>query len=145
MFQRILTVCTGNICRSPLAEAILRRALHQAGKSAEVGSAGIGALIGHPAESITAELARDIGVSLDEHRARQLVPHITRWADLILCLEKHHLHYVFDLDPSARGKAFLLGHWSGTEIADPYTLGIEAHQRAQAEIVSACSQWHKRL
>ncbi|MDX9839346.1 MAG: low molecular weight phosphotyrosine protein phosphatase, partial [Azoarcus sp.] len=50
MFEKILTVCTGNICRSPLAEFLLRERLGAAGKKAEVRSAGIGALIGHPAD-----------------------------------------------------------------------------------------------
>lgn len=145
MFEHILTVCTGNICRSPLAEALLRRDLAAAGHSAEVRSAGIGALIGHPADSSTAEVALANDVSLAEHRGRQIDTSLTRWADLILCMEQHHLDHVLHLDPTARGKTFLLGHWSKTQIPDPYKRGIEAHQLAYSQIAEQCQRWLARL
>lgn len=145
MFEHILTVCTGNICRSPLAEALLRRDLAADGRSAEVKSAGIGALIGHPADSSTAEVALANDVSLVEHRGRQIDTSLTRWADLILCMEQHHLDHVLSLDPTARGKTFLLGHWAKTQIPDPYKRGIEAHQLAYSQIAEQCKRWLARL
>lgn len=145
MFEHILTVCTGNICRSPLAEALLRRNLLAAGRSAEIKSAGIGALIGHPADETAAEVALANGVSLAQHRGRQLDTNLTRWADLILVMEQHHLAHVLQIDPTARGKTFLLGHWAQTEIPDPYQRGVNAHQAAFNQIAAESQRWLTRL
>ena len=145
MFEKILTVCTGNICRSPLAEFLLRERLAEAGKKVEVRSAGIGALIGHPAEENASSVALQHGTSLEGHRAQQINTQLTRWADLIVVMEQHHMDYVLDLDATARGKTFLLGHWSKGEIPDPYRKGDAAHQQAYAEISNAVTSWLAKL
>jgi len=145
MFEKILTVCTGNICRSPLAEFLLREQLAAAGKKAEVRSAGIGALIDHPADETAASVALAHGTSLEGHRAQQISTQLCRWADLILVMEQHHLDYVTDLDTTARGKTFLLGHWSKGEIPDPYRKGEAAHEQAYAEISGAVTSWISKL
>lgn len=145
MFEKILTVCTGNICRSPLAEYLTRNHLAAAGRTVHVRSAGIGALIGHPADSDTQSIALAHGVDLSPHRAQQLSLELTRWADLILVMEKHHLQYTQDLDPTTRGKTFLIGHWNKAEIPDPYRKGAAAHQLAYDMIADAIEHWHKKL
>lgn len=141
MFKRILTVCTGNICRSPLAEAMLAHRLQLRCSDAVVRSAGIGALELHPADEITQKVAAELGLSLDAHRARQISLESIRWADLILVMEKHHLERVLELAPTARGKTFLIGHWSGSEIPDPYRKGEPAHRQACDMISSAVDAW----
>ena len=127
MFNRILTVCTGNICRSPAAEFLLRERTERAGKPVEARSAGIGALVNHPAEDTTCAMMQSRGIDLSGHRATQLTSERLRWADLVLVMEKHHRDAVLAMDPTARGKTFLLGHWTETEIPDPYRRGDEAH------------------
>ncbi|MBP6133345.1 MAG: low molecular weight phosphotyrosine protein phosphatase, partial [Thauera sp.] len=77
MFDKILTLCTGNICRSPLAEFLLRDRLAARGRAATVASAGIGALVGHPADETTQRVALRHGIDLSPHVARQLTPEIT--------------------------------------------------------------------
>lgn len=145
MFQKILTVCTGNICRSPVAEYLLRHELSSAGRTIEVRSAGIGALVDHPADDAALAFMDDLGVSMAAHRAQQIDQSHTRWADLILVMQKHHLDYVLGLDPTSRGKTFLLGHWRKEEVPDPYQRGGGAHLAAYKLISEEVKAWVRRV
>ncbi len=145
MFNRILTVCTGNICRSPAAEFLLRQRIERVGKRVEARSAGIGALVNHPAEEATCAMMSARGVDLSAHRASQLTRERLRWAELVLVMETHHRNAVLEMDPTARGKTFLLGHWTKTEIPDPYRRGDEAHAEALQLIEEALEPWVGKL
>lgn len=145
MFNRILTVCTGNICRSPAAEFLLRQRIEKTGKRVDARSAGIGALVNHPAEDATRAMLRARGVDLSSHRARQLTRERLRWAELVLVMEKHHRDAVLAIDPTARGKTFLLGHWIRKEIPDPYQRGDAAHAEALQLIDEALEPWVSKL
>jgi len=145
MFSRILTVCTGNICRSPAAEFLLRQQIERAGKRVDARSAGIGALVNHPAEAATTAMMNARGVDLSSHRASQLTPERLRWAELVLVMERHHREAVLAMDPTARGKTFLLGHWTKTEIPDPYQRSDEAHAKAIQLIEEALDPWVSKL
>lgn len=145
MFSRLLTVCTGNICRSPLAAALLQDRLAASGRPVEVRSAGIGALVGHPADASTRRVATEQGVALDAHHAQQIDIALTRWADLIVVMEQHHLDEVQALDPTARGKTFLLGHWLGISIPDPFQRDEAVHRAVGQQISDAVDSWLKRL
>jgi protein-tyrosine phosphatase len=147
MFDNVLMVCTGNICRSPLAEALWRGAFPTPlnGGSPQVASAGISALVGAAAEANVQRLALRDGVDLAAHLARQLEPAMTRAADLILVMEPHHLRHVMQLDATARGKTFLLGHWSGTGIPDPYRRAEENYLFTHGRIAEAVRSWLVRL
>lgn len=128
-----------------MAEYLLRHELQRAARPADVRSAGIGALVNHAADDTALALMEARQVSMQAHRARQIEREHTRWADLILVMEKHHLDYVLGLDPTARGKAFLLGHWSKLEIPDPYRRGEAAHQAAYDLIHQQVLVWLKRI
>lgn len=146
MFNKIITICTGNICRSPAAEFLLRQRLEAvAGWQGSVHSAGIGALVNHPADENTQAMMLAKDIDLSAHRAKQLTLEHLRQADLVLVMEKHHRQAVLDLDPTARGKTFLLGHWINTEIPDPYRRGEEAHAEALRLIELAISPWLEKL
>lgn len=146
LFNKILTVCTGNICRSPAAQYILQQRLAQInGWQGTVRSAGVGALVNHPADETTLRMMQAQGVDLAAHRAAQLTPEHLRWADLVVVMEEHHRQAVLQFDPTARGKTFLLGHWSGTEIPDPYRQGDEAHANALRLINDAVALWLEKL
>lgn len=145
MFKRILTVCTGNICRSPAAEFLLRQRIERTGKRVEARSAGIGALVNHPAEEAIRAMMNARGVDLSTHRASQLTPARLRWAELVLVMEKHHRDAVLAMDPTARGKTFLLGHWTKTEIPDPYRRDDAAHAEAIQLIDEALDPWISKL
>lgn len=87
MFESILIVCTGNICRSPIAERFLRRELPQK----RIDSAGTGALINQEADKSAVDIAIKHGLSLEGHRGQQFTPALARQYDLILVMEKAHL------------------------------------------------------
>lgn len=145
MFHNILTVCTGNICRSPVAEYLLRHEIALAGRKADVRSAGIGALVDHPADETALMVMDELGVPMQAHRARQIKVEHTRWADLILVMQSHHLEYVLSMDPTARGKTFLMGHWSKREVPDPYRKGEAAHRAAYELIRADAVAWLGRF
>ncbi len=87
----ILTVCTGNICRSPIAAGLLYHYLPESLKEqVEVSSAGTHALHGHRAEPHAIEAMHRIGIDISEHRARQITKQIARETDLILTMEEAH-------------------------------------------------------
>lgn len=100
MFQNILVVCMGNICRSPIAERILQKKL----PGHRVSSAGINALAGKDADFQAIKTALKHGVVVAGHTARQLTPEMCNAADLILVMEPAHIDMVADILPSARGK-----------------------------------------
>jgi protein-tyrosine phosphatase len=105
----VLFVCTGNICRSPTAEAIARRELARyPGAALRVSSAGSHALEGNPAASRTLLAAATRGADLQRHHARELTRRRVRAADLILCMAEEHRPFVLAYDRSAARRTFLL-------------------------------------
>jgi protein-tyrosine phosphatase len=144
LFNKILIVCIGNICRSPTAETLLRNAL--VNSNIEVKSAGLGALHEHPIEAMAQALLEEHGHSTACHSARQLTPAIANESDLILVMEKRHIDGVLKIAPQARGKVFLLGKWQeDREITDPYRQGRPAFVHAYALIQEATHAWAQRL
>ncbi len=89
MFNRILVVCVGNICRNPMAEGLLVQTLSEAGMQAiQIRSAGLNALVGHQADKIAIRLMLEQGVDVSAHRGQQLNRDLLRWADLVLVMDK---------------------------------------------------------
>ncbi len=144
MIRHILVVCVGNICRSPMAEALLRHELRgQDGVTVE--SAGLGALVGHPASEHSQELMSAMGIDISEHRARQIHPDMVRDADLVLVMEAGHKRAIDDADPTARGKVHRLGEWQDMDIDDPYRKPREAFENALADIQDGVRLWVEKL
>ncbi|MZP35793.1 arsenate reductase/protein-tyrosine-phosphatase family protein [Klebsiella pneumoniae] len=142
MFNSILVVCTGNICRSPIGERLLRTFLP--GK--KIDSAGTGALIDHSADESAFRVASLHGISLKEHHARQFTSSLGRQYDLILVMEKHHLSEIGKIAPEARGKTMLFGHWlNDREIPDPYRKSDEAFLSVYILIEQASKAWAEKL
>lgn len=138
MITSVLVVCIGNICRSPTGERLFKRAL----PDLDVRSAGLGALVGHTADRMASEVAAAQGLSLEGHQAQQLTAEMCRQADLILVMEKRHIEQVNRIDPAARGKTMLLGHWlNQKEIADPYRKSREAFEEIYGLLENATQKW----
>lgn len=145
MLKSILVVCVGNICRSPMAEGLLRRALNPFGCRVEVMSAGLSAMVGEPADTLARSLMDQGGIDISAHRARQLNGAMLRSADLVLVMEHTHKVELARLEPQVRGKVFLLGHWTGEEVPDPYQRGAEAFADALWRIERAVAAWTPRI
>lgn len=118
----VLTVCTGNVCRSPLAAQLLQKALR--GTPSIVASAGIQALVGEPMTEQNQRIAAELGVvSVENHRARQLTPTMLREADLVLALAREHRRAAVEMLPRAARKTFTLREFGRlAEALDPETL-----------------------
>lgn len=140
MFGRILTVCVGNICRSPTAEYLFRRYLGERGIQVE--SAGLSALVDHPIDPKAADILAEHYVDATPHRARQVTPELLRAADLVLGMEKRHLVALARLAPEASGKMFLLDKWlDARDIPDPYRQQRPAFEHVHALIDAGVRSW----
>ncbi len=136
--RSVLIVCMGNICRSPVGEALLQRRQ----RDIRIESAGIRALVGRPADAVTSTLAGRHGLALEGHRARQLTAELCRNNDLILVMEKQHVEHITHLAPEVRGKTMLLGHWlQRTEIADPYQKSTSFYEFVYGQMDQAVERW----
>jgi protein-tyrosine-phosphatase len=136
--MNILLVCTGNTCRSPLAEVLLRRELERAGVTdAVVGSAGTGAWEGERASEGSYLVALENGLDLGHHRARLATREVLAEQDLILAMGSGHLHKLERLGADA--KSHLFGTFAGitgsdAEVADPVGGPIEGYRRVYAQL-----------
>ena len=117
----VLMVCTGNTCRSPIAEGILRSMLRQRGENGiTVSSAGISGLNNHPAAQYAIEAALHWDVDISDHRARSIDREMIKRADLILAMSSEHVEYILRLDPGAAGRTYLI-----KAFPKPYSPGQE--------------------
>lgn len=147
--KQILFVCTGNICRSPLAEALLRRALMERGV-ADVGveSAGTGAWDGAPASEGAYLIGLERGLDLSSHRARLLTREIVEDAHLIFTMARHHRARVHEL--GGEGRVFVLGEYAGrtgeeAEVGDPFGGDLEVYRDTCAELETLIAAVADRL
>ncbi|MDI3361426.1 low molecular weight protein-tyrosine-phosphatase Wzb [Lelliottia sp. V89_10] len=142
MFNKILVVCVGNICRSPTAERLLRA--YQ--PDLIVDSAGLGALVGKGADERASSVAKEHNLSLAGHFARQVSGRMCREYDLILAMEKRHINALCEIAPEMRGKVMLFGHWdSEREIPDPYRKSREAFEAVYTLLDQSAQQWAQAL
>jgi low molecular weight protein-tyrosine phosphatase len=139
--SRILVVCVGNICRSPMAEGLLRRALPEC----TVSSAGIGALVDRPADPFAIQLMREQGVDISSHRARQIQGRLMDEADLVLVMEQNQQRHLERQYPRSRGKIFRLCEEAKADIPDPYRQGLEIFKIAARLINLGVDAWSVRI
>ncbi|BAP46154.1 low molecular weight phosphotyrosine protein phosphatase [Pseudomonas sp. 21LCFQ02] len=140
MFSELLVVCVGNICRSPMAEAILRDRL--ADRPISIRSAGLHALTGAPIDGLAREVLDLHGLELPGHRSQQVDRQMLRRADLILSMEQPHLASLFRLAPEVRGKTFLIGQWQhAAEIVDPYKRPRAAFEQTYTHLSRCVDDW----
>ena len=140
----IVTVCTANICRSPMAEALLRHALQAEAeplRSCQVVSAGVAARKGERISPNSVEALAKVSLRVSDHRSQPLTPELASQADLILCMTESHRDIIalsFDSPPQ---NVFLWREFmpapSEREIGDPYGGSLKDYEACRDEMVDA--------
>ena len=150
VFERILFVCVGNICRSPMAEYLLRdhgtrdhgATIH---RPRQIASAGLEARPGDPADPMVLDLLAERGIDASVHRARYLSRTLVEDSDLVLVMEAWQQREIERWLPMARGKVHRLGRWGDFEVADPYQQSAAAFRHAYELIEEGLNQWRARV
>jgi protein-tyrosine phosphatase len=145
MINQILIICVGNICRSPMAEALFIQKLAEMASPISVSSAGLGALVNWPADPVAVELMHARGIDLSGHRARQASPGVLLAADLILTMSSGQQTEIESRIHTVRGRVHRLGKWSGYDIPDPYKRPKIAFEQSLILIEQGVVDWCEKL
>ncbi len=144
----ILFVCTANICRSPVAEAVLRDRLQERGMADwTVQSAGTWAIQERAAAQNSIRVLAERGIDIGDHRSRMVTDEILDEADLILCMESGHVEALKAEFPEAADRIHLLSEMAGekTSISDPYRGPLEEYKRMAAIVTDLIDRGLQRI
>ena len=142
VIRNVIVICTGNICRSPIGEGLLRARA----PGLNVSSAGVGAMVGWPADPLSLEVMTANGHDLSAHKARQLTRAMLAETDLVLTLDQGHSHWVNLRFPEYRGKVHKILRWrDNADVPDPYRMPREAFEESYRLIEQGVDDWIKRL
>jgi protein-tyrosine phosphatase len=140
--ERVLVLCTGNICRSPFAACWLQARVSEQNGSLEIASAGLDTTPGKEAYPLAAVTSRKHGIDLDRHRTTLVSAELVGKADVILVMELAHIRQLLEKFPEVSRKTFLLGHFAQerplTDIRDPYGGTPEEFTRCYSFLSAAC-------
>jgi protein-tyrosine phosphatase len=142
--NNILVVCTGNICRSPIAEYFLKKLLNDS--TIVVESAGTNAMVNFPADPNSCAVMHARGYDLSRHRAKQINHSLIARSDLVLVMDRTHKPWISLNFPQYLGRVFKLGFWEAdADISDPYGRSQEHFERSCIDIEHHVNSWLKRL
>ena len=144
--MRLMFLCSGNICRSPMAAEYCRQAAGETGLAdLIVDSAGTLRIEGAPASPEAIQVMAELGVDLTRHRSKGLRAQDLRRTDLVLAMHHDHLDYLARRHPEGKDRRLLLRAFENSPRPDPYPRDLEdpigqsvAFYREQAELIRRC-------
>ena len=141
--MNILFICTGNTCRSPMAQAYFNSRAGQCKKACSADSAGIAAFAGQPASVDALEIMKELyGIDMSDHSSKQVNEELIAKADLVLAMTETHKTVLRRAYPNAVDKIFTLAEYAGPasisthEVRDPYGMGMSAYKEAVKQITA---------
>lgn len=141
--MNILFVCTGNTCRSPMAEGLLRDMASKKGIDINVNSAGTFAFDGEEVSMEAVEVMKEEGIDISKHKARILHRDLVESADLILTMSKNHKRQLLNKYDDIADKVYTLKEYAykrEEDIEDPFGRGLDAYKKAKEEIKEAIKE-----
>lgn len=140
-FDNILVVCVGNICRSPIAEALLKEQYPQK----KIDSAGLSAVVGNPVDPNSQAVMEPYNIDMSHHIAKQVDEKLVMRADIIFTMSDGQTKWIEERWPYCRGKTFKIGHWIDKEVSDPYQHDISLFEIARQDIVDSLKLWTDKI
>ncbi|MFM0502658.1 arsenate reductase/protein-tyrosine-phosphatase family protein [Paraburkholderia caffeinilytica] len=141
MISNVLMVCHGNLCRSPMAAALLQQRV----EGLRVGSAGLAAEVGQPAATEAVAVLSEMGIDIQAHRATQLTRQLANDAELILTMTAAQTRSLQSLYPLMRGRIFSIRGFDDADIDDPMGMPISAFRACREALTHGIDYWVRRL
>ncbi|MCP4540985.1 MAG: low molecular weight protein arginine phosphatase [Chloroflexi bacterium] len=145
----VIIVCTGNICRSPMAEVLLqsRLAHDDARQDWQVASAGVWTADGRPASTHAIEVMDRRGIDLSDHRSRNITREMMSQADLVLAMTRSHTEALGAAFPVHARKVYLISEMTGQmrDVADPYGGTRQEYAHTAKELEQLITDGYERI
>ena len=141
--MKVVFICTGNTCRSPMAEGILKDLAEKDKLNIDVKSVGIHASFGTNAASFAIEAMKDIGIDIRDHKSDQVNSELLDKADLVLTMSNSHKKAILLQYPLMKGRVFLLNEYAfgiNKDIEDPFGGSLRYYEKARDEIFRAVEE-----
>ena len=147
--MKVMFICTGNICRSAMAHAMLEKTAKENDKNIQVYSCGVFAENGDISTKEAIETMKEYGIDLKKHKATNIRNSNIEDMDVILCATTAHKNNVLNLYPNLKGKVFTMKEYAGydnnnLDIKDPWGYGIDVYKKCAKEIEECIDKYIKK-